>query len=195
MKKLVAISQRVDAHPVYEETRDALDQRIAAFVLACGGLPMLVPNQLGKSINDWLTRVQPTAVILSGGNDIGQYSARDATEAALLKYSEHQLLPLLGICRGMQMMADFAGTGLKEVSGHVRTTHNLRGEICGEANSFHNFSLADCPADYRVLAVSEDDQIEAISHIALPWEGWMWHPERETPFKARDLERARRLFA
>jgi gamma-glutamyl-gamma-aminobutyrate hydrolase PuuD len=113
----------------------------------------------------------------------------------LLCYAAERRLPLLGICRGMQMLAHSVGTGLQVARNHVCSRHVLHGEICGTANSFHNFALTDCPRGYRVLAKSEDGHIEAIVHKQLPWEGWMWHPERETPFISRDIERIRRLFS
>jgi putative glutamine amidotransferase len=28
----------------------------------------------------------------------------------------------------------------------------------------------------------------------MPWEGWMWHPEREEVFNPKDLQRIRDLF-
>ena len=40
----------------------------------------------------------------------------------------------------------------------------------------------------------EDGFIEAIAHRYLPWEGWMWHPERETPFLEQDTRRIKALF-
>jgi putative glutamine amidotransferase len=76
----------------------------------------------------------------------------------------------------------------------VRTRHRLSGEITGEANSYHGFSLASCPEGFEVLAQSEDGEIEAIRHQSLPWEGWMWHPEREALFSARDVQRIKALF-
>ena len=42
---------------------------------------------------------------------------------------------------------------------------------------------------YEILAESEDGIIEAISHKKLPWEGWMWHPEREEQFVTNDKNR------
>jgi putative glutamine amidotransferase len=95
----------------------------------------------------------------------------------------------------MQLLGHRWLTPLIEVSGHVRTRHQLSGEIQGEANSYHGLALADCPHDYRVLARSEDGGIEAIRHRQWPWEGWMWHPEREPAFDQRDLLRLRSLFA
>lgn len=193
--KIVAVSQRVDHYPDRNETRDALDQRLAAFVAICGHVPVPVPNALGGAIRDWLTVVQPAAVVLSGGNDIGQCAERDNTEFALLTYAQERHLPVLGICRGMQMIAHWAGTGRHPVQGHVRTRHCLSGEITGEANSYHGFALAACPTGFEVLARSEDGEIEAIRHQSLPWEGWMWHPEREPNFSEHDIQRLKALFS
>ena len=193
--KIVAVSQRVDHFHERNETRDALDQRLAAFVAICGYMPVQVPNALGRAIRDWLTVVQPAAVLLSGGNDIGQCAERDETELALLNYAHERHMPVLGICRGMQMLAHWSGTDLHSVQGHVRTRHCLAGKIVGEVNSYHGFSLAACPVDFEVLARSEDGEIEAIRHQFLPWEGWMWHPEREENFSERDIQRLKGLFA
>ncbi len=192
--RAVAVSQRVDAFPERNETRDALDQRLAAFLATCGFMPVPVPNALGGEIRDWLNIVHPAAVVLSGGNDIGQCAERDDTELVLLTYAQERQLPVLGICRGMQMLAHWSGTGLHSVQGHVRARHRLTGEITGEVNSYHGFSLATCPVGFEVLARSEDGEIEAIRHQSLPWEGWMWHPEREENLVARDVQRIKALF-
>jgi putative glutamine amidotransferase len=95
----------------------------------------------------------------------------------------------------MQMMGTLAGSKLIKVSGHVRTRHCLQGGvISGEANSFHDMSLESCPSGYEILAKSEDGGIEAMRHETFPWEGWMWHPEREERFDPRDIQRLRNLF-
>jgi len=193
--KIVAVSQRVDDSPERNETRDALDQSLAAFVAISGHVPVPVPNALGGAIRDWLTVVRPAAVVLSGGNDIGQCAERDDTEDALLTYAQEHRIPVLGVCRGMQMMAHWAGTSLHPVQGHVRTRHLLVGEITGDVNSYHGFALTSCPTGFEVLALSEDGEIEAIRHQSLPWEGWMWHPEREPNFSEHDIQRLKALFS
>ena len=197
--KLVVISQRADSYPERKEQRDALDKNMNSLVLQVGYLPVPIPNNLvnGNSrgeIDEWLEAINPHAVILSGGNNIGECTERDLTESTLLKYAEKKRRPLLGICRGMQMLGVHAGVQLRNVEGHVRVKHNLKGEISGLVNSYHNMAIAECPSNYTVLARSEDSVIEAIHHNEFPWEGWMWHPERVEQFQSRDLERLKVLF-
>ena len=80
------------------------------------------------------------------------------------------------------------------VKKHVRTNHPIFGKIERTVNSYHTVSLSACPQDYSVLAHSADGEIEAIRHHLLPWEGWMWHPERESEFHIKDIIRTRKLF-
>jgi putative glutamine amidotransferase len=94
----------------------------------------------------------------------------------------------------MQMLAHWSGVSLKPVTGHVRTRHQLSGQIAAEVNSYHSLALADCPPGFEVLARSEDGEIEAIRHLQRPWQGWMWHPERENDFASHDLQRLQQLF-
>jgi gamma-glutamyl-gamma-aminobutyrate hydrolase PuuD len=203
--KVIAISQRVDAHPDRNEKRDALDQSMVIFLLQAGLIAIPVPNVLCRKdifgsrleqqpLYQWLLALQPVGLVLSGGNDVGQCIARDLTETYMLKYAKKNVLPLLGICRGMQMMALFAGANLRFVKGHVRTRHFISGKIVSEVNSYHSYSLKSCPDGYEVLARSQDGEIEAIRHQKLPWQGWMWHPEREENFSKNDIARAQELF-
>ena len=193
--KLVVISQRVEIFKKYGEVRDLLDQRLSLFCIDAGYLPVPIPNVLDDQIfRRWLISLQPTAFILSGGNDIGEDQKRDSVEKNLLNYAKDKNCPVLGICRGMQMMTCWAGGTLKPVDGHVASRHSIRGEINGNVNSFHNFSASKCPSGFITLATSDDSEIEAFKHETLPWEGWMWHPERETKYHERDLTRMQKLF-
>ena len=135
-----------------------------------------------------------SGIVLSGGNNIGKFKERDDTELFLLKFAEMRQLPLLGICRGMQLMAVREGVNLKSIQGHVKTKHLVKGEINGTVNSFHDFCIENCPKNYDITALAEDGCIEAIRHKILPWEGWMWHPERESSFSKTDMDRLKKIF-
>lgn len=207
---IVAVSQRVDRIDARNELRDALDQRIVEWLSLFEILPVPVPNLLANVNNSnkdfeqpvlkcWLESVEPNALVLSGGNDIGEYLQRDVTERYLLSWAKSNKLPVLGICRGLQMMSVWANASLVKVEAHAGVRHTIRAEIESEdlpanVNSFHNWGIEICPADFNVLAKSEDGLIEAIKHKTLPWEAWMWHPERETPFNIIDELRFRRLL-
>lgn len=201
---LVAVSQRVDVYVDRNERRDALDQRLGAFLLVAGFLPAPLPNcfylasskgaTIKGSFNAWLEAIHPQAFVLSGGNDIGSCGERDQTEGWVLDYAKESNLPVLGVCRGMQMLGVWAGASLKSVTGHVCARHQLDGEISGDVNSYHDLALTECPPGFEVLAKSGDCEIEAIRHRELPWEGWMWHPEREKIFRSGDVTRLRALF-
>ncbi|AEP09343.1 putative glutamine amidotransferase class-I [Micavibrio aeruginosavorus ARL-13] len=90
----------------------------------------------------------------------------------------------------MQMLNTYGGGTLKPVTGHVGARHHLDGDFKGRiVNSFHTYSIDNLSDSYLVLARSEDGEIEAIRHRTLPWDGWMWHPEREVDFlSAMDMK-------
>lgn len=202
--KLVVLSQRVDDYPNRKERRDGLDQRLTSLILTIGYLPVPIPNAfhlephsgaLNKdTFNKWVNAINPGALLLSGGNDIGDFPERDLVEGWLLDYAERHNLPALGVCRGMQLMGLRTGGKLKSLKGHVGTQHHLSGVIKGKVNSYHNQGLVKCPPKFQILARSEDGNIEAIRHESLPWEGWMWHPEREPVISPQDIERLKALF-
>ncbi len=210
-KLLVGVTQRVDNVAAYKERRDALDQKLVQLLTYAGFLPVPVPNSLFGTentkqsaaqpmLNCWLQAVKPRAFLLSGGNDIGECPERVATEQYLLDWARINQLPVLGICRGLQMMALLNEATLIKVEGHVKSRHYLdiyekTSDFPASVNSYHNWGITSCPVGFRVLARSEDGAIEAISHIKLPWEGWMWHPERETPFSPKDIKRLKELFS
>jgi gamma-glutamyl-gamma-aminobutyrate hydrolase PuuD len=200
MKKVI-VSQRVDYIKNRNEYRDSVDRNLIRFLMSCNLIPVTISNALiaddksSSLLNSWLQSQDSSGIILSGGNNIGEFPERDSIEEFLIEYAKKSDFPLLGICRGMQMMAIYEGIGLKTVSGHVRIVHNLNGIITGKANSYHDYSIDSCPDNYQVAARSEDGEIEAIQHKERRWEGWMWHPERENPFEARDINRIKSIFS
>ena len=203
-RKKVGISQRIDHIEGRNELRDSIDQRLIYWVIQAGFLPITIPNVLSieplnkNMLENWIQIMQLDALILSGGNNIGEFETRDTTENLLLSWAEKDNIPVLGICRGMQMMAVWANAEIIHKEGHIRCRHEL--EVVSEknkwpknVNSYHNFVLSSCPSGFNVAANSKDNSIEAIKHINLPWEGWMWHPEREVNFCLTDTLRFQNL--
>jgi N5-(cytidine 5'-diphosphoramidyl)-L-glutamine hydrolase len=196
-KPLILLSQRIENLPDRNETRDSLDQNLAKLFESLELLPFPVPNVLGESLEEWISMIKPDGVVLSGGNNIGDYPERDQTEKTLLRHARENTLPLLGICRGMQMMLHVAGSNLKLVPGHTKVKHSLqiiKGIYPSEVTSYHDYGIFECPDEYETEALSEDTSIEAIRHKKLPWLGCMWHPEREEPFQNEDICRVINLF-
>lgn len=192
---VVALSQRVDRYPDRNEVRDAVDQALVRWLAEVGYLAMPVPNVLGKGALDrWLATVEPHAVVLSGGNDIRTEVERDTTERALIDWALAKGRPVLGICRGMQMLAVAAGGTLKSVAGHVRERHDLAAPY-GNVNSYHDMTLDGLPAGYVALAHSADGEIEAMRHETSQLLGWMWHPEREAVFHPDHIRMAADFLA
>ena len=191
--KLIALSQRTDYIKSYNETRDSLDHRLIQFIEECGYLVALVPNST-IHFQQWMSRINPDGIILSGGNNIGDFNSRDQIEISLIHYARLHQKPLLGICRGMQMLAKMCGTELIRVKNHVATRHQITGKINKESNSYHEFSIKECPLDFHVTSRASDGIIESIKHKSLPWEAIMWHPEREIKFQTDDKIRIQNLF-
>ena len=206
MKQVIGVSQLEVFVPGRDETRDCVDQRLLRYVREADMMPIQIPNVFGSSRNkdlanceliEWLEGLSVAGIILSGGADIGSSPNRDITETCLLDWSIENKIPVLGICRGMQVMACHFGAELKKVAGHAGTYHvisdtqTLRKRL---VNSFHNLSIKELPRDFFVEAVDEDGLIEQISHSVLPWIGVMWHPERERTITEEDQRLIVELF-
>lgn len=192
--RILAISQRIDFIKNRLEYRDSLDQSFYNYFEKCGFSLLPIPNVNNKNLNQLLNQLKISGVVLSGGNDIGQYKDRDITELKLINYANENSIPLLGICRGMQMIAKWQGINLIPVKGHVNNRHEIIGEINTEVNSFHNFAISKIPDDFELLAKSPDGTIEAIVSKSKKWEAWMWHPEREDLFNPIFIKRIKVLF-
>ncbi len=187
----IFVSQRVEIIECYNERRDAVDQNIARFILALGALPIPLCN-LPEMTKEYVKELKPDGIMLTGGNDLSSYGGdspeRDLTEQQLIEISLEDGLPLIGFCRGMQIIADYFGAKLEKIEGHVAVRHSLHGLFIREVNSYHNYGCLDLPLPLESLARTEDGVIEALRHKSAPITGIMWHPERETPFQSADIE-------
>jgi putative glutamine amidotransferase len=112
---------------VWQQRADLLPAQYAAAVTAAGGVPLLLPPVDVPGAADAVAE-RLDGLVISGGADVepGRYDAephprtagwrpdRDAWEVALLDAAEAVGLPVLGVCRGMQVMAVRAGGTLDQ---------------------------------------------------------------------------------
>lgn len=192
-----------------------------------GGIPFLIPALFHRAA------IQPyldvcDAFLLPGGGDFTPFVFDEAplveigtTNLAFDMFQIHfteEILkrkkPVLGICRGMQLLnAAAGGTIYQDVSLqpepaflHMQTSQN-RSDICHKVqieedsilheifgdnvftNSFHHQSIHLPGGNIRVCGYSDDGTIEAIEIKGLPFVvGVQWHPE--AMFSTSDSMRA-----
>lgn len=121
---------------------------------------------------------------------------RDAAEWWMLEAFLPTQKPVLGICRGIQMLNVFQGGTLHQhIDGHSDFKSRGTGchrvnvvpgsrlesivkESCLTVNSLHHQAVDALGKDMEVCAVSEDGIVEAVVHTAHPFFlGVQWHPE------------------
>jgi N5-(cytidine 5'-diphosphoramidyl)-L-glutamine hydrolase len=194
----VGVTQRVAVIPEYGERRDCLDQNWSRFLAACGLAPVLLPNvpELALSL---CSEHGINGLVLTGGNDLlclgGDAPERDATERALLDMAEPLSIPVLGVCRGMQLLQERSGMTLRRVEGHVTSLQVV--QINGQprtVNSYHRYAALESRDPLNVWATADDGVVKAVRHATAPIVGIMWHPERMNPFAQPDIKLFRDVF-
>ena len=96
--------------------------------------------------------------------------------------------PVLGICRGGQVLnVYFGGTLNQDISGHKdRSQHtsiaagSILSSLYGnslDVYSFHHQSAKDIGSDLNITMRSDDGTVEGCEHAYLPVIGLQWHPE------------------
>jgi len=194
----IAITQRVDYLSERGERRDSLDQNWVGLLKAAGFCPFPMPNDL-RIAEMHFELVRPRGLILTGGNSLlehgGDAPERDACERGLLALAHRAQIPILGVCRGMQLLLADTGAFLVRVAGHVAPKQRI--SLAGGArtvNSYHEWGCYDVPMEWTVEGRSRDGVVKAIRHNVRPEIGIMWHPERLEPFAPDDIALLRRHF-
>ena len=146
-------------------------------------------------------------LILAGGGDLFKYKKnkinkiRDNYEKKLLKYFIKKNKPILAICRGFQLVADFYGIKLEKIKNHVRTTHNLKllnsrfitySKL--SVNSYHNYSITKLPKNFLNIASTTDKSIEIAEHKTKRILCLMFHPERKMKSQKLILKSIKKFF-
>lgn len=207
--------------PVHNLENDDIAQRPTYLraIAASGGIPILLP--LEGTAEDWaqLTSVCD-GLLFSGGPDLHPFlfgedthaacgnvsAARDRMELALLPMAMKAKKPILGICRGIQLInVGLGGTIYQDIPSQVtsdfplahRQTHayrlpshhvsvkegSLLSRITGGSpqlavNSMHHQSVRQPAPGLEVTAWAADGVIEAVEKPDYPFlVGVQWHPE------------------
>ena len=173
-----------------------------------GGVPLILPPLEFSSsrARDVIHRVD--AVVLHGGGDIdpARYGQRpttdelyginarhDAAELAVVSAALDRGLPMLAICRGLQIMnVALGGTLIQhiEVPDHRNEFHDVdlvpgcrTAEAMGtthpwRCHSFHHQAIDRLGRDLLVVGRHADGTIEAVETTGAAWVvGVQWHPE------------------
>ncbi len=203
-------------------------------VLLAGGVPLVIPpyevcpdegedhtplfaDPMLGTLSKTLDRVD--ALLLSGGGDInplllgeepipalhGICPERDAQEMWLVRHAYHRQIPILGICRGIQVLAAaLGGRNYQDIytqhGGDKMLKHSqdmrrdaashmvsiepgslLHGIVQADTlavNSFHHQAVSEPGALLKAVAHSSDGIIEAVESTEMkPILGVQWHPE------------------
>lgn len=201
----IGITQRVEHIPAIDETRDCLDQRWFPLLYSLGFIAIPLPSTTPSKVPDLLATLSLDAIILSGGNDICKFAPdapsasplRDAFEEKLIETAIESSIPILGICRGMQMLNVYFGGGISPIEKHAGTRHEIvktqysEGlQFPDEVNSFHNWCIPRKKLGEELLPLVVDDSgnVEAVLLKNRQIGGLMWHPERELKLNAFDAE-------
>ena len=183
-----------------------------------GALPVLIPLQMSAAtLRGIFDRLD--GLLLPGGEDLhpNTYGAaphpklgatdaeRDRTELLLTEWALKEGMPLLGVCRGVQVMNVACGGTLYQDLGserpdfakhdyfpptyeRFRISHSVQIEADSrlaqalgtqhEVNSMHHQGIARVGQGVRPVGITEDGLVEAIEIPELPFAiGVQWHPE------------------
>jgi len=209
----------------------AQNQTYVEAVATTGGAPVLIPLNLDEgALRAIYERLD--GLLLAGGADVhprhygeaihekcGQIDeARDAVELTLTRWALAEDLPILAICRGIQVLNVAAGGSLyqdiaSQVPGSLKhdcwldhprdylahqvtvSSDSQLASILGQSqvdvNSMHHQAVKDLAPRFRVVAQAPDGLIEAIEGHDHPFTlGVQWHPEE----LLEDAPPMRRLF-
>jgi len=203
MCKVIFISQRIIK--TEQETQFSLSNEWTELFNKFKDTTIL-PLHDNTDLNEIKDKFNVAGIIISGGNDVYNESAynyysnnnlqsklRDEFEIKLIKFAKKNKIPLMGVCRGCQLIAYINDFKLVNVSDHVATEHKLiinnKSQYLNEfldktkfVNSYHDYGIEYKNENENIVVtcLSEDNNIESLEYKHDKILGIMWHPERNT---------------
>ena len=227
---LTQLAQKVDSESILETKRcpligistDVSSKRTAVntayvqSVILAGGIPYMIPvTDNVEVLRQIVSRLD--GIVLTGGEDIQPIyydnlphekleevsPARDTFDLMILKMAADRNIPILGICRGLQLMnVAFGGTLYQDLptqhpspinhrqkESGIIPTHRISiikesklAEIIGkeelEVNSFHHQAIQHLAPEFKATAWAPDSVVEAIeAYPVRQMLGVQFHPE------------------
>ncbi|WP_245910654.1 gamma-glutamyl-gamma-aminobutyrate hydrolase family protein [Nocardia amikacinitolerans] len=208
------------SHPGYgHRLTDSFMSDFAERIARAGGVPVMLPYDADpEALCDWLS-----GVLITGGQDMHpscwggdesvvrdidplsdpsvHHPARDAFEIALTRAALDREIPLLGVCRGMQVLnVTLGGTLIPDLPAgpvrhlmstgplsdggpdHVVTfdTGTIAQKVFGDrlvTNSWHHQAVDVCGKGLVVTGRTDDGVAESIEFPGAAVLGVQWHPE------------------
>lgn len=182
MKKILGVTQRIAVQENYHERRELLALDWGRFFSKL----KIIPFPLSYEIDFEYYVPLLDGVVFSGGNDLSivtdceDSQMRDVYERRIIDICAPRQIPILGICRGAQMIASYFDSTLAVTDGHLGHHPIIWNSGKSEyVNSYHHYKISHLGEELECLAFSRDRSIEAFRHRKYLIFGAMWHPERE----------------
>lgn len=206
--------------PVMQEAERAFDA-VVALIQESGAEPVIIGPASDAELEATVASCQ--GFVLPGGGDVnpvlfgasaedpslfGVDVAQDSLDLAVIRYGIDHGIPVLGICRGMQLLNVAYGGSLHVDLGSSSVEHVSKSEegardfsvhevelerdsrvavafngVCRiPVASFHHQAVDFLAEGLRITAVADDGLLEAIESVDDNWVvGIQWHPEADLP--------------
>jgi len=197
-KPIIGITASID------ESKHYLNRVYVDAIEQAGGVPLILPAS--HHVKQFLDIID--GLLLSGGGDIdgsffGQpthekandiWKGRDKAEIEMVQLAYYRNIPILGICRGLQVLnVALGGNIVQHIEGHKQLeprnvpTHSVHisgilAKIMGVTdivvNSIHHQAVDKIAGGLQICATAPDGIIEALYDANKPFVlGVQWHPE------------------
>lgn len=218
MRPIIGLTTFIETNEKHRSFNSTNDNYIRSILMA-GGTPVLIPvTTCDESLEDYIKLLD--GIIFTGGGDLSPLyfgenpirqinsisEERDEYELKLFKKAYNTNIPILGICRGMQLInvalkgtlyqdiyaqvPNALGHSPKNIEPHV-LYHSVKIEKDSilfkiyedyniNVNSYHHQSVKELGEGMKVSALSQDGIIEAMENASPNGQciiGVQWHPE------------------